>query len=146
MKAQTLDYQTTPVYRNNRVDGWRVSQALRLESPDGAALSELIGRLQQHLAVRSVVYEVSPGQWAAAENALIGQAIAGFMARARSVTEAFGKSDFRIVDVRIGSGGRPPMPRYYGGAAMAMEAAPAPPLEAGTQDVSVEVSGTIELR
>ena len=145
VKAQTLDYLTTPVYRNNRVDGWRVSQDIRLESPDAGALSDLVGRLQQQLSIRSVGYEVSPARWAEAEDALIGEAIANFSERARRVAEAFGRKNYRIVDAHISTGG--PTPVMMHGRAMAMDAAPAPPsFDAGTQDVRVQVNGTIELQ
>lgn len=145
VKAQTLDYLTTPVYRNNRVDGWRVSQDIRLESPDAGALSDLVGRLQQQLSIRSVGYEVSPARWAEAEDALIGEAIANFSERARRVAEAFGRKNYRIVDAHISTGG--PAPVMMRGRAMAMDAAPAPPsFDAGTQDVRVQVNGTIELQ
>lgn len=145
VKAQTLEYRTNPVYRNNRVDGWRVSQDIRLESSDAGALGDLVGQLQQQLSVRSVSYEVSPGRWAEAEDALMGQAIANFTERARRIAEAFGRKDFRIVEARINTGG--PAPVFMRGRAMAMDAAPAAPaFDAGTQDVRVEVNGTIELR
>jgi len=146
IKLQTLDYQTDPVYRNNRVDGWRVSQALRLESRDADALSRLVGTLQNELAIRSIGYEVSPQKRGAAEEALINRAIQRFNARARQITEAFGRKDYRIVDVRVDSGGFFPSPQFRAAPLMALEAAAPPPtLEAGTQDVMVEVSGTIEL-
>jgi len=146
VKVRTLDYQTHPVYRNNRVDGWRVTQAIRLESPDGKQLSALIGELQQRLSVRSVGYQVSPQAREAVENALATEAIGKFRERAKQVAEAFGKNEYRLVSVHVGTGGpMPPRPQMYAARAMAMDAAP-PTLEAGTQEVRVEVSGTVELR
>lgn len=148
-KVQTLEYQTQPVYRNNRVDGWRVSQALRLESTDMDALSALIGRLQARLLVRSVGYEVSVSRQKTAVDELIDRAIADFRDRARRVAEAFGKADYRIVAVEVNTGGQIPEPRRYAMRGMAIaEAAAAPPpaFESGTQDLQVVVSGTVELR
>jgi len=147
IKVETLDYQTHPVYRNKRVDGWSVSQAIRLESSDGDKLSDLIGSLQQNLSVRSVGYEVSPRRREIVEDDLRADAIAKFRESAQRITEAFGKRDYRLVQVNVSSGGFAPPPRVYASRAMAMEAAPAPPtLESGTQEIRVEVSGTIELR
>lgn len=149
VNVQTLDYQTQPVYRDNRVDGWRVTQALRLESADKEALSSLIGRLQERLLVRTISYGVSPARQQAVEDQLIDRAIADFRARATRIAEAFDKVDYRIVDVNVSTGSRFPEPRYYAvrGVAMADAAPPPPPvLESGTQDLQVEVSGTVELR
>ena len=149
VKMQTLEYQTHPVYRDNRVDGWRVTQALRLESADKEALSALIGRLQARLLVRTVGYEVSPSRQQAAEDQLIDRAIADFRARAKRIADAFGKADYRIVDVDVNTGRQAPEPRRYAVRGMAMaEAAAVPPpvLESGTQELRVEVSGSVELR
>ena len=44
--VQTLQYRTTPVYRDNRLRGWRVQQSIRLESGDSETLGGLIGKLQ----------------------------------------------------------------------------------------------------
>lgn len=149
-KAQTLEYQTQPVYRDNRVDGWRVSQALRLESTDRDALGALIGRLQERLLVRSVGYEVSVPRREATVTALIDRAIADFRERASQVAGAFGKTDYRIVAVEVITPAQGPAPWRYAvrGIAMSDAAAPAPPpvFETGTQDLEVQVSGTVELR
>jgi predicted secreted protein len=92
---------------------------------------------------------VSPTRQKEAEDELIGQAIADFRSRARRVAEAFGKAEFRIVDVNVNTGNRIPEPRRYAARGMAMaEAAAAPPpvFESGTRDLQVTVSGTVELR
>lgn len=147
VRVRTLDYRTQPVYRNNRVDGWRVSQAIRIESADNEAMSELIGKLQQQLSVRSIGYSVSPGERKAAEDRLIEDAIAAFGARAERITAAFGRSRYRLVDVRVDTSGGMAPPRPYAARAMVMsEAAPPPALESGTSELRVEVSGSIELQ
>ena len=43
---KTLDYHTSPVYRDGKLSAWRVRQSIRLESTDSAQLSTLIGALQ----------------------------------------------------------------------------------------------------
>lgn len=147
VSARTLDYRTQPVYRNSRVDGWRVSQSLRLESRDTDAISKLIGVLQKQLSVRSVNYTVSPEHRKDAEDRLIDEAIAAFSERAERVAAAFGKSGYRLVSVQVDTNDALPSPRPYAARAMAMsESAVAPPtLDAGTSEIRVVVSGTIEL-
>ncbi|HEY5790494.1 MAG TPA: SIMPL domain-containing protein [Gammaproteobacteria bacterium] len=145
VKVQTLGYQTNPVYQNNRISGWRVRQALRLESRDSERLSTLLGELQARLALQSVGYEVSPEARRAAEEALVREALAAFRARAELVSGELGAAGYRLVQLDVDGGGPPPRP-YQAMAAMEMRAAAAPPaLEAGTQDLSVTVRGTIEL-
>ena len=148
VEVRTLDYRTQPVYRNNRVDGWRVTQALRLQSGDSDALSTLVGLLQQRLSVRRLSYEISPGARKAAEDKLIGRGISAFRERAARVTDSFGKEDYRLVEVDVNTTGRGPEPRRYASSAVVAEAAAAPPpsLEPGTRELAVEVRGTIELR
>ena len=147
VQVRTLDYGTQPVYRNNRVDGWRVTQAIRIESTDNEAISKLIGKLQNQLSVRSIAYSVSPGQRKAAEDRLIEDAIAAFGARAERITAAFGRTRYRLVDVRVDTGGGTQPPRPYAARAMVMsEGVPPPALESGNAEIRVEVSGSIELQ
>ncbi len=146
IKVQTLGYQTQPVYRNQRLDGWRVRQSLRLETIEPEQLAKMIEPLQERLRLQSVSYSISPKRQREAEDALLVDALAAFRARAELVRTELGASGYRLVDLHVNGGGGPqPMPR----AAMAMEmrtAAAAPPaLEPGTRDVQVTVSGTIEL-
>ena len=145
IEIQTLDYHTSPIYRDQRLAGWRVRQALRLESTDAERLSALIGDLQERLAVRSIGYRVSPGALDAAESALVAAAIAAFQARADQVAEHFGRPGWRLVEAHVSSTAneRPPMVMARG-AALRAEAA-SPTLEAGTERVEIRVNGTVEL-
>lgn len=147
VKVQTLDYRSHPVYRKEVLTGWRVSQSIRLESHDAAALSVLIGELQQRLGLRSVGYAVSPQRRREAEDRLIAEAIGSFRARADLVTRELGRARYRIVQVDVNTGSRPiprmPMQRM----ALASNARDTPPtLEAGTRSVQVSVAGSIELQ
>ena len=60
VKVRSGNYQTLPRYREQRIDGWQVSQELRLESADFAAATRLIGRLQETMQVRSTAVRLSP--------------------------------------------------------------------------------------
>ncbi len=144
IKVQTLGYQTQPVYRNKRLDGWRVRQSLRLESIEPEQLAKLIGPLQERLRLQSVSYAISPARQREAEDALMVEALAAFRARAGLVRDELGAAAYRLVELRVDGGGPRPMPRAA--VAMEMRAAAAPPaLEPGTRDVRVTVNGTIEL-
>ena len=147
IKVQTLDYQTNPIYQKNVVTGWRVSQSLRLESRDTAAVSDLVGVLQERLNLQQVAYEVSRERRKEVEDRLIGEAIAAFQARAKQVAADLQRRTFRLVQMDVSSGPAP-MPVFRQRAmpmAMAEAAAAPPAIEAGTQTITIGVSGEIEL-
>jgi predicted secreted protein len=142
VKAHSGNYQTFPRHdRNQRIEGWQVSQELRLESADFDAVTRLIGRLQEHLVVRSMAVRLSPEARRAAEDALIAEAIAAFRARAELVREAMKAASYRVRSLDLGTaGGSPPRP-------LEMRAMAAPvALEAGMSQVTVSASGSIQLR
>jgi predicted secreted protein len=156
VKVRTLEYNTTPVYSKTRsasdvytpqIMEWRVSQAMRLESTDADALSELVTSLQEKLAIRQIGYEVSKALRDATESVLIDEAIQAFQQRAQQVSKGFGHDGYKLVKVNINSVGmRPPVPYAR---SMAMEAAAAAPpvaIEAGTSNLKINVNGTIELQ
>ena len=145
--VQTLQYASFPVYGNNRrIIAWQARQSLRLESRNAARLSELLGTLQERVAVQSVSYDVSKEARNSADDQLITEALAQFNRRAALVASELGRPGYRIVRISINTGGgrAPPMPMFR--AAAAEQAAVAPPaLDAGVQTVEVTIGGTIEL-
>jgi len=148
VKVQTLSYQTTPLHSQQTLTGWRVRQAISLESRDPATLGSLVGRLQERLAVQAMSYGVSPELRASTEDRLIAEALKQFRKRASLIGTELGSRDYRIVEMQVDTGGsRPlrPVPMYS--AAIAAKAAVAPPsIEAGTQTLEVGVNATIELQ
>lgn len=145
IKVQTLGYQTTPVYRKQILTGWRVKQSIRLKSQNAAGLSNLIGELQEILAVQSVGYNVSRNKRNETENGLISEAIESFQQRAKLITESLGRSTFRLVQMDVNTQDMSPRPMMRNRAFAAKAEDAAPTLEAGTQTLRVTVSGTIEL-
>jgi predicted secreted protein len=147
IKVQTREYSTSPIYRKQNIDGWRVKQSIELKSRDSNTLSELIGELQQQLAVQSISYTISPQQRQKREEALMAKAIANLKRRAALISSEMGFKEYRLVEMNINtSGGSAPRPYLARGMAMEMAAAPAPRIEAGTQRIEVGISATIELR
>lgn len=145
IEIQTTNYNTRPVYANGRrIVGWVARQGLRLESEDAEALSELLGELQQRVAIQSINYGLSKAARDAAEDALIAEALAQFNRRADLIAGELGRNGFRIVRINVGTGGgfRPQEAMMR---TMAVDAVAAPAIEAGTQSITVTVSGTVEL-
>jgi predicted secreted protein len=142
VRVRSGNYQTFPRYdRNQRIESWQVSQELRLQSDDFTAATQLIGKLQDRLVVRSMAVRLSPEARRAAEDALIAEAIAAFHARADRVRAAMKAAGYRIRNLSIGtSTGGPPRP--FEARAMAQ----APAVEPGESQVTVTASGSIQLR
>jgi len=138
---------TFPVYgQNQKIDGWRIHSELMLESRDVAALSELLGQLQQmRLAVSGINQLPTPETRRKAEDEATREAIANFRQRAAVVAEVLGKT-YKIRHLSIQQSGQmPPMPMLRASRTMAAEA-PAPiPLEAGESVVTTTVSGQVEV-
>ncbi|MDH3329390.1 MAG: SIMPL domain-containing protein [Desulfobulbaceae bacterium] len=148
LKVQTKDYHTIPVYSKQTLTGWRVRQSISLETQDTTALSELLGQLQQRVAIQSISYSISPERRQTVEKQLISEALSRFKERAEMVTGQLNRPDFRIVNLDINTGGESPVrPMARASMMMAAEASPGPPtLETGTDILSVTVHGTIELQ
>jgi predicted secreted protein len=145
IEAQTTNYNTRPVYANGRrIVGWVARQSLRLESQDAEALSELLGELQQRVAIQSINYGISRAARDAAEDELIAEALARFSRRASLVARELGQDGYRIVHINVGTAGgfRPQEAMMR---TMAVADVAAPTIEAGTQTMSVTINGTVEL-
>jgi predicted secreted protein len=144
VKLRSGGYETIPVYEKAHIARWRVRQELRLESQDFAAASRLIGELQASLVVTNVALTVSPEARRRAENALIDEALAAFRQRAQLVRDALKAKGYRIRDLQVSTGA--PMPRVYAAARAMAGSAAQPAFEPGTSQISVSVSGTIQLQ
>jgi predicted secreted protein len=147
VKVQSGNVSTWPVYGKDgqgRVAAWRMRSELRLESTDTAAMSELVGKLQETLALAQLSMEPAPETRRKAVADVTVDALRAFEVRARLIADTLGRR-YRIAHLSVADHGLqpPPMPRMRA-AVMAAEAAPAP-LEGGESRVSVHVSGRIEL-
>lgn len=145
VKVQSGNVSTWPVYGKDgqgRITAWRMRSELRLESTDTAAMSELVGKLQQSLALAHITMEPAPETRRKAVADVTVDALRAFETRAQLIADTLGRR-YRIAHLAVGDHGLQPMPRMRA-AVMAAEAAPAP-LEGGESRVSVHVSGRIEL-
>lgn len=137
---------TYPVYgANQKIEGWRMRSELMVESRDSAAVSELLGRLQQmRLAVGALSQMPSPDTRRQVEDEATRDAIRAFQRRAALVAEQLGKR-WKIKQISIQQGGGLPVPLLRASrAVMAADAAPLP-LEAGESQITIQVNGQIEL-
>jgi len=146
IEVRSGNYRTYPVYSKDKIQRWRAVQELILEGADFAALSNLIGQLQERLQVASINFSVSPARRATVEDELIAQALDAFKQRAELVRKRLEAKGYRIVDAAINTGGGQPAPIMMRAAAMEASSIAPPAVEAGTSTLSVNVSGVIELQ
>lgn len=146
VSVQTLNYQVVPVYSDKRLSGWRVKQAIRLESTNLPVLSALVGDLQATLAVQSMSYKISDEKRKVAEDRLIEKAINQFSERAALITRTLGSSGYRVVQINISSNNQAPRPYLAMAEGASRRGAAAPVVEAGTQAVTVNINGTVEAK
>jgi predicted secreted protein len=137
---------TYPIYGkgNRNIENWRMRSEIVLESRDSAALSAAVGRLQGALAVSNINFSPAPETRRKAEDDATLEAIDTFRAKAERIATTM-KKPYRIRQMSVnGSGNFPqPMPMLRA-AAMAVDSAPMP-VEAGESNVTVNISGQIEL-
>ncbi len=145
IKHQTNAYSSNPIYNNNKISGWRVSQSLRLESSDMALMSDVLGKLQSDLALQSMQFTVSPASKNKQDEKLIDEALEAFSTRALQVVKKLERRNYKIVDINISTSGAIGVRPQYQMRAMAMDAESSPAVSAGEQTVTVTVSGNIEL-
>lgn len=127
----------------NQIEGWRMRSSLELESRDLPALSALIGELQKTLMISGLRMQPAPETRAKAANVAAVDAIRAFEERAEVLANALGKQ-YRIRHLSVQHGGSPVYPMLRMSAAMASEDASAP-IQGGYSEITVTVSGTIEL-
>ncbi|CAB3776686.1 hypothetical protein LMG28688_00283 [Paraburkholderia caffeinitolerans] len=135
--------------RDGRISAWRGRTEVVLESHDFAAASKLAGDIATVMQVGNVQFSLSPEAQRAAEQKLSGQAIASFRDQAAANARAFGYSSYTVRDVNVGHQGVMPRPMMMMSArAMSADAKAAPPmpLEGGTSTVTVNVSGSVQMK
>jgi predicted secreted protein len=148
VRTRTGGYSTQPVHDPKRgsVRHWRGAQELVLESADVAALTALVGELQESLQLQSIVFSVSPERRRKIEEELVVEALEAFRARADLVRRTFGSSGYRLVEVHVGTGGGGPPPRPMMRAMAADSEMMMPPaVEGGTSEITASANGAIEL-
>ncbi len=149
VKVRSAGNSTFPIYAKTgrSIEAWRMRSSLALDSKEAAPLSELLGKLQQTMAVSGLSAAPSPETWKKVEDEAIADALAAFEARARLVAGSLHKK-WKIKHVSVNTNGYQPRPPVMPMARAAMsvaEAAPPAPIEAGDSPVSVSVNGQIEL-
>lgn len=146
VKAKSGSTWTSPMYDKNgrNIVGWQMRSELQLESQNVAALSDLVGKLQETLGVSQIYFQPAPETRRRAEEQVTLDALNAFQAKAQRIAGNF-KKYYRVVRMNVdGAGAAPIRPFARDAVMMKTEAAPMP-MEGGDSAVSVTVNGEIEL-
>jgi predicted secreted protein len=150
VRARLGGVSTQPNYtREGKPNGWRVRGDVVLESSRMPALAQLAGKLGERLQMSSVQFRLSRERRRSEEQSLLREAAQGFRDKALQTAQAFGYKGYEIKELVLQPGqGSMPRPMIMARSAPDMAAAaPPPPLpdEGGDSEVTVAVSGTVEL-
>lgn len=137
---------TNPNWNQNKKIGWAVRGEVTLTSKDMKALSTLTAKLSQKLQLSGVYFRLSESKRSEEEARLLKVAATNFSAKATAATSAFGYQAYKFKELSVNQSGYGSRPQP-GMAMMSMKAERSSvPVEGGDSEVSVTVTGTIELQ
>ena len=142
--SHTTSYNSQPLYKNGKINSWQVSQQIKLTSQDFDQLGKLIEDVNELARVQSMTFKVSDQRIEDTKAALTNTAIAKFRAKASLITQQFGRTNYQLVHVSIGGNHSTPQPMRME-RMMADTTRAAPAVSAGTNKITVNINGTIEL-
>jgi predicted secreted protein len=145
VKVSSAGYSTQQISDKGKSTRWRVSQGIVLDAADFTAAATLISKLQDEdgLLLTSMAFSLTDKTRREAEDNVTQQAIRSWQARAQQAAQGFGFAGFRPshISVQTGDAGRVYANMRAQGALAYTASAPPVQLEAGTTDVTVNVSG-----
>lgn len=146
LKVKTAGHQAYPIWDKNRATRWRVRHELLVEAADFKALSKAIGAAQPYAQLGGVQFSVSAKLREITESQLIQEASAAFQRRADLVRQSFGANTYRIKEIAV-QAWEPShvVPMLRAPMAVATAEATPPILEGGSNEISLTVSGSVEL-
>jgi predicted secreted protein len=151
IKARTGSVTTNPNWnKDGKTSGWKVRGEVILTSQQLPTLGNLIGQLGQKMQISDIQFRLSDQARAEAEKQLLKQVADLFKSKSKDATQALGFTQFNLKELNLSNGYQVnvrPMMRAKGRSAdmASMSSAPAPS-ESGESEVSITISGSIELK
>ena len=150
VKIETGSQTTYPIYDNDsrKLKEWRGRAEIRLESTDFKAASQLVSELQQNFQTQSISFSVSDAQRKKVENELMVEASKNFQQRAQTLSQAWNKSGYNLVNINLNTSnyGGQPVPRMAMMKAAAADAIPEQEMAGGESKITVNANGTIQFK
>lgn len=147
LEAKSGGYSVYPNNdRNGRITAWRGRIEVVVESKDFAAASEFAGKAGDIMPVANLAFSLSRDARRAQEKRLTDEAIKAFQEKALNAAKAFGMNGYTVVNVSVNAGtNTQPQFADRGMVAMSSKSA-APPVEGGKASVTVNVSGSVQMK
>jgi predicted secreted protein len=133
---------------DGKIKGWQGTAEVVVEGKNFARISEAAAQVNG-MTVASMGFGLSKEGQAKVQEQAQAQAIENFKLRALQLAKQFGFSGYGLREVSVNSADSYPMPRMPRAAMAAsakMETADSLPVEAGKAQVTVNVSGSIQLQ
>ena len=147
VEVRTGSFSLQPRYedRTGKISGWRGRTELLIQGRDFAQLGALAGRIST-MVVENVSFSLSREGRAAVEQQVQSEAVASFKTKAGQLAHDFGFANYSLRELAVSGedNNRPMMAVRLSSKAMAADSAL--PVEAGKTEVTVGVSGTVQLR
>ncbi|HSO44382.1 MAG TPA: SIMPL domain-containing protein [Rhodoferax sp.] len=147
MSVSTGRFGLSPRHdRNGKLVGWQGSAELVLQGRDFVRISQTAGQLQT-LSVASVSFGLSSQLRQEAQAQAQSQAIEQFQKSASEIAKSFGFGGYTLGEINVNANQIGPVRPYMMAASAKSMAEDAPvPMEAGLSNVSVNVSGSVQLK
>jgi predicted secreted protein len=146
LKVRTGSHQAYPIWDKSRVTLWRVRHELLVDAVDFKTLSKAIGAVQPYVQLGGIRFSVSGKLRDATESQLIQEASTAFQKRADLVRQSFGAKAYRIKEIAVQSGEPSRIaPMFRAQIATASADNTPPTLEGGSNEISLAISGNVEL-
>lgn len=150
VKIETGSQSTYPIYDNDsrKLKEWRGRAEVRLESTDFKAASQLVSELQQNFQTQSISFSVSDAQRKKVENELMVEASKNFQQRAQTLSQAWNKSGYNLVNINLNTSnyGGQPVPRMAMMKAASADAIPEQEMAGGESKITVSANGSIQFK
>lgn len=148
LDVRTGNFSLSPRYtREGKINGWQGSAEVVLEGRDFPRITQAAGRMEG-LTVANVGFSLSREQTRKVEAEAQARAIESFRQKAANLAQNFGFAGYTLRQVSVnGPQDFVQRPRMMAAEAMAFKSDAAPvPVEAGKATVTVNVSGSVQLK
>lgn len=150
MQVRNGSFGVYPRHGNDgKIKGWQGRAEVVLEGKDFARITQSAAQLDG-MAIGNMGFGLSKEARAQVQEQAQAQAIEQFKQRAGQLAQQFGFSSYTLREVQVSSQDTAPMPRMYRPAMVAasakMEAADPIAVEAGKDQVTVNISGSVQLQ
>ncbi len=148
LDVRTGNFNLYPQHgRDGRITGWQGRVELVLEGRDFALIGAAAGKVQT-LTMDGVQFSLSRAQRARAQDQAQAMAITGFKGHADTIATGFGFATYSLREIAVHASdqGQAPRPRMLAVRAKGVASEAAVPIEAGKTEVTVTVSGTVQLK